>query len=156
MNIKELKDVALELMDALKAKGLGEVELEMDDVKIKIKSAPPAPVVPVAAAPVAAAAAPAAEPAAAQDEAAAAPAEELPAGTEVKSPLVGTFYSSPSPDAPPFVLVGQKVKEGDTLFIIEAMKTMNEVKSPCDGTVSRILAQPGDMVEYNQTVAIIE
>lgn len=151
MNIKELKDVALELMDALKAKGLGEVELEMDDVKIKIKSAPPAPVVPVAAAPVAAAAAPAA----AQDEAAAAPAEELPAGTEVKSPLVGTFYSSPSPDAPPFVLVGQKVKEGDTLFIIEAMKTMNEVKSPCDGTVSRILAQPGDMVEYNQTVAII-
>lgn len=155
MNIKELKDVALELMDALKAKGLGEVELEMDDVKIKIKSAPPAPVVPVAAAPVAAAAAPAAAPAAAQDEAAA-PAEELPAGTEVKSPLVGTFYSSPSPDAPPFVLVGQKVKEGDTLFIIEAMKTMNEVKSPCDGTVSRILAQPGDMVEYNQTVAIIE
>ena len=156
MNIKELKDVALELMDALKAKGLGEVELEMDDVKIKIKSAPPAPVVPVAAAPVAAAAAPAAAPAAAQDEAAAAPAEELPAGTEVKSPLVGTFYSCPSPDAPPFVLVGQKVKEGDTLFIIEAMKTMNEVKSPCDGTVSRILAQPGDMVEYNQTVAIIE
>ena len=155
MNIKELKDVALELMDALKAKGLGEVELEMDGVKIKIKSAPPAPVVPVAAAPVAAAAAPAAAPAAAQDEAAAAPAEELPAGTEVKSPLVGTFYSSPSPDAPPFVLVGQKVKEGDTLFIIEAMKTMNEVKSPCDGTVSRILAQPGDMVEYNQTVAII-
>ena len=155
MNIKELKDVALELMDALKAKGLGEVELEMDDVKIKIKSAPPAPVVPVAAAPVAAAAAPAAAPAAAQDEAAAAPAEELPAGTEVKSPLVGTFYSSPSPDAPPFVLVGQKVKEGDTLFIIEAMKTMNEVKSPGDGTVSRILAQPGDMVEYNQTFAII-
>ena len=156
MNIKELKDVALELMDALRASGLGEVELELDDAKIKIKSAPPAPVVPVAAAPVAAAAAPAAAPAAAQDEAAAAPAEELPAGTEVKSPLVGTFYSSPSPDAPPFVLVGQKVKEGDTLFIIEAMKTMNEVKSPCDGTVSRILAQPGDMVEYNQTVAIIE
>ena len=156
MDINELKDVALELMNALKAKNLGEVELEMDDVKIKIKSAPPAPVVPVAAAPVAAAAVPAAAPAAAQDEAAASPAEELPAGTEVKSPLVGTFYSSPAPDAPPFVLVGQKVKEGDTLFIIEAMKTMNEVKSPCDGTVSRILAQPGDMVEYNQTVAIIE
>ena len=156
MDINELKDVALELMNALKAKNLGDVELEMDDVKIKIKSAPPTPVVPVAAAPVAAAATPVAAPAAAQDEAAASPAEELPAGTEVKSPLVGTFYSSPAPDAPPFVLVGQKVKEGDTLFIIEAMKTMNEVKSPCDGTVSRILAQPGDMVEYNQTVAIIE
>ena len=155
MDIKELKDVAVELMDALKNRGLGEVELEMDDIKIKIKSAPPAPVVPVAAAPVAAA------PAAASDAAGeAAPAaeatEELPAGTPVKSPLVGTFYSSPAPDAPPFVLVGQKVKEGDTLFIIEAMKTMNEIKAPCDGTVVRILAQPGDMVEYNQTVVIIE
>ena len=155
MDIKELKDVAVELMDALKNRGLGEVELEMDDVKIKIKSAPPAPVVPVAAASVAAA--PAAAPAAAGEAAPAAEvAEELPAGTPVKSPLVGTFYSSPAPDAPPFVLVGQKVKEGDTLFIIEAMKTMNEIKAPCDGTVVHILAQPGDMVEYNQTVVIIE
>ena len=151
MDIKELKDVAVELMDALKNRGLGEVELEMDDVKIKIKSAPPAPVVPVAAAPVAAAPAAAGEAAPAAEA-----AEELPAGTPVKSPLVGTFYSSPAPDAPPFVLVGQKVKEGDTLFIIEAMKTMNEIKAPCDGTVVRILAQPGDMVEYNQTVVIIE
>ena len=157
MDIKELKDVAVELMDALKNRGLGEVELELDDVKIKIKSAPPAPVVPVAAAPAAAPVAAAAAPAA-QGEAApaAVAAEELPAGTPVKSPLVGTFYSSPAPDAPPFVLVGQKVKEGDTLFIIEAMKTMNEIKAPCDGTVVRILAQPGDMVEYNQTVVIIE
>lgn len=155
MDMKELKDVAVELMEALKVRGLGEVELEMDDVRIKIKSAPPAPVVPVAAAPVAAA--PAAAPAAAGETASAAEAaEELPAGTPVKSPLVGTFYSSPAPDAPPFVLVGQKVKEGDTLFIIEAMKTMNEIKAPCDGTVVRILAQPGDMVEYNQTVVIIE
>ena len=133
MDIKELKDVAIELMDALRTRGLGEVELELDDVKLKIKSAPPAPVAQVMAA----------------------PAAEAVQGTEVKSPLVGTFYSSPSPDAPPFVLVGQKVREGDTLFIIEAMKTMNEIKSPCDGTVVRILAQPGDMVEYNQTVAII-
>ncbi len=157
MDIKELKDVAVELMDALKNRGLGEVELELDDVKIKIKSAPPAPVVPVAAAPAAVPVAAAAAPVA-QGEAApaAAAAEELPAGTPVKSPLVGTFYSSPAPDAPPFVLVGQKVKEGDTLFIIEAMKTMNEIKAPCDGTVVRILAQPGDMVEYNQTVVIIE
>lgn len=155
MDIKELKDVAVELMDALKTRGLGEVEIEADDIKIKIKSAPPAPVVPVAAAPgAAAAAAPAA--AAPADDAPVASVEDLSAGTPVKSPLVGTFYSSPSPDAPPFVLVGQKVKEGDTLFIIEAMKTMNEIKAPCDGTVVRILAQPGDMVEFNQTVVIIE
>lgn len=156
MDIKELKDIAVELMDALKARGLGEVELEVDDIKIKIKSAPPAPVVPVAAAPAAVPAAAPAAAAAAMEDAPVASVEELPAGTPVKSPLVGTFYSSPAPDAPPFVLVGQKVKEGDTLFIIEAMKTMNEIKAPCDGTVVRILAQPGDMVEYNQTVVIIE
>lgn len=148
MDIKELKDIALELMDALAAKKLGEVELELDDAKIKIKAAEPAPV--IAAASVAAAA-PAAE------SADAAPAEEqLPAGTQVKSPLVGTFYSSPSPDEPPFVLVGQQVKEGDTLCIIEAMKIMNEIKAPCDGKVIRIMAQPGDMVEYNQVLCVIE
>ena len=142
MDIKELKDIALELMDALAAKKLGEVELELDDVKIKIKAAEPAPVI---------AAAPAAE------SADAAPAEEqLPAGTQVKSPLVGTFYSSPSPDEPPFVLVGQQVKEGDTLCIIEAMKIMNEIKAPCDGKIIRIMAQPGDMVEYNQVLCVIE
>lgn len=156
MDIKELKDIAVDLMDALKARGLGEVELEADDIKIKIKSAPPAPVAPVAAAPAAVPAAASATTAAAVEDAPVASVEELPAGTPVKSPLVGTFYSSPAPDAPPFVLVGQKVKEGDTLFIIEAMKTMNEIKAPCDGTVVRILAQPGDMVEYNQTVVIIE
>lgn len=148
MDIKELKDIALELMDALAAKKLGEVELELDNAKIKIKAAEPAPV--IAAASVAAAA-PAAE------SADAAPAEEqLPAGTQVKSPLVGTFYSSPSPDEPPFVLVGQQVKEGDTLCIIEAMKIMNEIKAPCDGKIIRIMAQPGDMVEYNQVLCVIE
>ena len=133
MDIKELKDIALELMDALAAKKLGEVELELDNAKIKIKAAEPAPVI-----------------------AAASAEEQLPAGTQVKSPLVGTFYSSPSPDEPPFVLVGQQVKEGDTLCIIEAMKIMNEIKAPCDGKVIRIMAQPGDMVEYNQVLCVIE
>ncbi|MFQ9126426.1 MAG: acetyl-CoA carboxylase biotin carboxyl carrier protein [Butyricicoccaceae bacterium] len=80
----------------------------------------------------------------------------VPAGTQVKSPLVGTFYSAPSPDEPPFVLVGQEVKEGDTLCIIEAMKVMNEIKAPCSGKVVRIMVQPGDMVEYNQLLCIIE
>lgn len=151
MDMKELKDIALELMDALAAKKLGEVELELDNAKIKIKAAEPAPVIAAASVAAAPAAAPAAE------SADAAPAEEqLPAGTQVKSPLVGTFYSSPSPDEPPFVLVGQQVKEGDTLCIIEAMKIMNEIKAPCDGKVIRIMAQPGDMVEYNQVLCVIE
>lgn len=155
MDMKELKDIALELMDALAAKKLGEVELELDDAKIKIKAAEPAPVIAAAPAVAATAAAPAAAPAAESTEAASAE-EQLPAGTQVKSPLVGTFYSSPSPDEPPFVLVGQQVKEGDTICIIEAMKIMNEIKSPCDGKVIRIMAQPGDMVEYNQVLCVIE
>ena len=156
MEINEIKDVALELMDALASKKLGEVAIELEGVKIKIKAAAPAPViaaVPSAAAAPAASAAPAA---AAAAETETAPADDLPAGTQVKSPLVGTFYSSPSPDEPPFVLVGQEVKEGDTLCIIEAMKVMNEIKAPCSGKVVRIMAQPGDMVEYNQVLCIIE
>lgn len=155
MEINEIKDVALELMDALASKKLGEVAIELEGVKIKIKAAAPAPV--IAAAPSAAAApAASAAPAAAAAETETAPADDLPAGTQVKSPLVGTFYSSPSPDEPPFVLVGQEVKEGDTLCIIEAMKVMNEIKAPCSGKVVRIMAQPGDMVEYNQVLCIIE
>ena len=156
MEINEIKDVALELMDALASKKLGEVAIELEGVKIKIKAAAPAPVIAAAPSAAAAAAASAAPAAAAAAETETAPADDLPAGTQVKSPLVGTFYSSPSPDEPPFVLVGQQVKEGDTLCIIEAMKIMNEIKAPCDGKVIRIMAQPGDMVEYNQVLCIIE
>ena len=156
MEINEIKDVALELMDALASKKLGEVAIELEGVKIKIKAAAPAPVIAAAPSAAAAAAASAAPAAAAAAETETAPADDLPAGTQVKSPLVGTFYSSPSPDEPPFVLVGQEVREGDTLCIIEAMKVMNEIKAPCSGKVVRIMAQPGDMVEYNQLLCIIE
>lgn len=156
MEINEIKNVALELMDALASKKLGEVAIELEGVKIKIKAAAPAPVIAAAPSAVAAPAASAAPAAAAAAETETAPADDLPAGTQVKSPLVGTFYSSPSPDEPPFVLVGQEVKEGDTLCIIEAMKVMNEIKAPCSGKVVRIMVQPGDMVEYNQLLCIIE
>lgn len=156
MEINEIKDVALELMDALASKKLGEVAIELEGVKIKIKAAAPAPIIAAAPSAAAAPAASAAPAAAAAAETETAPADDLPAGTQVKSPLVGTFYSSPSPDEPPFVLVGQEVKEGDTLCIIEAMKVMNEIKAPCSGKVVRIMVQPGDMVEYNQLLCIIE
>ena len=156
MEINEIKNVALELMDALASKKLGEVAIELEGVKIKIKAAAPAPVIAAAPSAAAAPAASAAPAAAAAAETETAPADDLPAGTQVKSPLVGTFYSSPSPDEPPFVLVGQEVREGDTLCIIEAMKVMNEIKAPCSGEVVRIMAQPGDMVEYNQVLCIIE
>ena len=156
MEINEIKDVALELMDALASKKLGEVAIELEGVKIKIKAAAPAPVIAAAPSAAAAPAASAAPAAAAAAETETVPADDLPAGTQVKSPLVGTFYSSPSPDEPPFVLVGQEVREGDTLCIIEAMKVMNEIKAPCSGKVVRIMAQPGDMVEYTQVLCIIE
>ena len=156
MEINKIKDVALELMDALASKKLGEVAIELEGVKIKIKAAAPAPVIAAAPSAAAAPAASAAPAAAAAAETETVPADDLPAGTQVKSPLVGTFYSSPSPDEPPFVLVGQEVREGDTLCIIEAMKVMNEIKAPCSGKVVRIMAQPGDMVEYNQVLCIIE
>ena len=155
MEINEIKDIALQLMDALASKKLGEVSIEAEGVKIRVKASAPAPV--IAAAP-AASPAPAAQSAApaASAESETAPVDDIPAGTQVKSPLVGTFYSAPSPDEPPFVLAGQEVKEGDTLCIIEAMKVMNEIKAPCSGKVVRIMVQPGDMVEYNQLLCIIE
>lgn len=83
------------------------------------------------------------------------PKEEI-SGTVVTAPLVGTFYAANSPDEPPLATVGQKVSKGDTLFIIEAMKTMNAIVSPCDGKISRILVQNGEMVEYKQAVIVIE
>lgn len=155
MELKEIKDIAIELMDAVKSKGLAELSIDAKDIKIKIKGNAPAPVV-VAAPAAAPAAAPVAQASSAPQAAEqSAPAEEEIAGTKVTAPLVGTFYSTPSPDEPPFIEVGQSVKKGDTLFIIEAMKTMNEIVSPCDGTVSRIMAQSGDMVEYDQTIVVI-
>ena len=72
--------------------------------------------------------------------------------TEVKAPLVGTFYRAPSPDENPFVMVGQPVKKGDVLGIIEAMKLMNEILAPEDGMVESIQAENGSMVEYNQVL----
>ena len=85
------------------------------------------------------------------------PAEQLAlTGTVVPAPLVGTFYTSDAPDRPPLVQPGDTVKAGDVLCIIEAMKIMNNIESPCDGTISRVLAANGDLVEYNQPLFVIE
>ena len=77
-------------------------------------------------------------------------------GNIVKSPIVGTFYAAPSPDKPPFVKVGDKVKKGDVIMIIESMKLMNEIQSDFDGVVDRILVSDGQAVEYDQPVMIIK
>ncbi|MGN0317414.1 MAG: acetyl-CoA carboxylase biotin carboxyl carrier protein [Lachnospira sp.] len=78
------------------------------------------------------------------------------AGTPIKAPLVGTFYKAPTPQDAPFVTVGQKVKKGDVIGIIEAMKLMNEVVAPCDGEVSEILAEDGKLVQFNQVLVVLK
>ena len=82
--------------------------------------------------------------------------EEAPKGREVKSPMVGTFYARSSPRAQPFVSVGSKVKKGDVICIIEAMKLMNEIEADCDGEISAILVENGEMVEFDQPMFVIK
>ncbi len=77
-------------------------------------------------------------------------------GTPVKSPIVGVFYSASSPESDPYVTVGKTVKKGDIVCIIEAMKVMNEIKAPCDGTVTSILVENEELVEYDQALMVIE
>ena len=153
MDAKELKSLSIDLMDAVRQRGLSAFSLKSGDFEIRIEAFE---IRIEAQASVAPAAVPAAAPAATAPDTAASPVEETFTGTPVEAPLVGIFYSAPSPEEPPFIEVGQTVKKGDTLFIIEAMKTMNEITAPCDGTVSRILAQNGDMVEYKQVLVVID
>uniref|UniRef100_UPI0004A47F9C acetyl-CoA carboxylase biotin carboxyl carrier protein n=1 Tax=Vibrio parahaemolyticus TaxID=670 RepID=UPI0004A47F9C len=88
--------------------------------------------------------------------AAEAPAAAVPAGHQVLSPMVGTFYRSPSPDAKSFVEVGQKVNAGDTLCIVEAMKMMNQIEADKSGVVTAILVEDGQPVEFDQPLVVIE
>jgi len=140
------------LADIVDSKGLGEITLADGEKMITIKSKKAASqvVMPAAAAPVSA---PAQAPA--QENAPEKKAEEV-SGNIVKSPIVGTFYASPSPDKPPFVKVGDSVKKGDVIMIIESMKLMNEVQSEFDGVVDKILVSNGEAVEYDQPVMIIK
>jgi acetyl-CoA carboxylase biotin carboxyl carrier protein len=150
-------DTALvrELAELLNETGLTEIEVEDDDRKIRVSRGSLAAAAPVyAAAPAPAAAAPA--PAAA----APAPAEAAaPAGPDmanaVKSPMVGTCYLAPEPGAANFIAVGKAVKEGDTLLIVEAMKVMNPITAPKSGTVSAILIENAQPVEFDQPLVVI-
>lgn len=148
MDLRKLKT----LIDLVAESGIAELEITEGEGKVRIvKFSQTTPVVaPVAEqpAPVVAAAAPAAAPAAA----AAAPA---PAGHVVKAPMVGTFYRAPNPGASPFVEVGQSVKEGDALCIIEAMKLLNEIEADKAGVIKEILVENGEPVEYGQPLFAI-
>lgn len=142
------------LADILTETGLSEIEVEHGELKIRVaKTLTAAPVQAVAAAPVAPAAPAAPAPAAAPAEPAA-PARAK--GDEVKSPMVGTVYLQPSPGADPFVKVGDTVQAGQTLFIVEAMKTMNPIPAPKGGKIVQILVDDAQPVEFGEPLAIIE
>ncbi|HJW40797.1 MAG TPA: acetyl-CoA carboxylase biotin carboxyl carrier protein [Rhizomicrobium sp.] len=135
-----------ELAELLKETGLTEIEIELNGARLRVSNQTAG--VAVATAPAVAAAAPTAP--------VAAPAK--PAGPNpgaVPSPMVGTVYLSPEPGAKPFVTVGQTVKEGDTLFVVEAMKTMNPIIAPRAGTVSEINVNDAQPVEFGQTLCIL-
>ena len=160
MNQKELK----ELIEFLKEKGIAEFELERGDVKVKVRWATPASAampdshyIPVAATPVTVMqAAPASVPPRAEATSTApppaAPAEDLHV---VRSPIVGTFYESPSPGAPPFVKSGDSVEVGQVLCIVEAMKLMNEIECDVAGEVIKKLVTNGQPIEYGQELFTI-
>lgn len=146
-----------QLAEILNETDLTEVEVERGELRIRV-----AREVTVNAAPVqyAAAPAPAAAPAAAVAAPAAMPSDPATivarAGEEVKSPMVGTAYLQPSPEAAPFVQPGDKVKKGQTLLIVEAMKTMNPIQAPRDGVVADILVGDGQPVEFGEPLVLLE
>lgn len=148
MNIKEIK----EMLQLMSEHDLSEFEVDKDGFKIKLKKNTAGKIsyetVPVMAAPSPIAIPQAATPAASQP-AASAPAQDANA-TVIKSPMVGTFYASPAPDQPAFVAPGKKIKEGDVLCIVEAMKLMNEIKAEISGEIIEVLVKNGQAIEFDQ------
>jgi acetyl-CoA carboxylase biotin carboxyl carrier protein len=150
MDLRKLK----KLIDLVQESGIAELEITEGEEKVKIvkgggvnvsQAAVPSPALP-------------AEPRVAAAPATPGPSAEPPAGQEghvLKAPMVGTFYRSASPDAKPFIEVGQAIKEGQTICIIEAMKLMNEIEADASGTVKAILVENGQPVEYGQPLFII-
>ena len=149
MDIRKVK----KLIELLEESGVAEIEIREGEESVRISRQGPA-MAPVNYAPQYAAPAPAAAPVAAPLAAAAAP-EEI-SGHVVKSPMVGAFYRASSPGAKPFVEIGDQVKVGDTLCIIEAMKLLNQIEADKAGTIKSVLVENGQPVEYNQPLFIIE
>ena len=151
MDLRKLKT----LIDLVSDSNVSELEITEAEGKVRIVKSMgvAAPVIMQQAAPVPVSASPVAAPVAAVD-APVAPAAST--GHTVKSPMVGTFYRSSSPGSAPFIQIGSVVKEGDTLCIIEAMKILNEIESDKSGTVTQILCENGQAVEYGQPLFIVE
>lgn len=147
-------DYIEKLAKVLADTGLTEISLEDGEQAITLrKDVVVAPVAPVVSAPVQAAPAAQAQASSAPAQAASEPAKK---GTSITSPMVGTFYKSPSPDADAFVSVGQSIKTGDVVCIVEAMKMMNEIKSEISGKVVEICVEDGQPVEFGQVLMYVE
>ena len=149
MDIRKIK----KLIELLEESGIAELEIKEGEESVRISRQMVAPA-PMMAAPVnTAIAAPAVE---AASELAAAPAVQEVTGHQIKSPMVGTYYSAASPTSGPFVTVGQEVNVGDTLCIIEAMKMMNQIEADKAGTVKAIMLENGQPVEFDQVLFVID
>lgn len=147
MDIRKIK----KLIELLEESGIAEIEIREGEESVRISRGQIAQAAPVqytlpAAAPASTAPSPAAQPA----------AENQARGTPIKSPMVGTFYRAASPTSKPFVDVGSSVKAGDTLCVIEAMKMFNQIEAETSGTITAILVENGQPVEYDQPLFIIE
>jgi len=148
------RDLIRELSELLDETGLSEIEIEQDGKRFRVArnltvaAAAPAPAPPVAPR--------GGEPLAQMSDAGPLPADASKHPGLVTSPMVGTAYGAPEPGAKPFVEVGSKVKVGDTLLIVEAMKTMNQIPAPRAGTVTQILFEDGQPVEFGEPLVIIE
>ncbi len=152
MDLRKLKT----LIDLVSESNISELEITEADGKVRIVKADVRPLAP-AAAPLVMQAAPAVATAAAATAAAASPpAAPADTGHIVKSPMVGTFYRASSPGAKPLAEVGQQVKEGESICIIEAMKIMNEIEADKSGTITKVLVENGQAVEFGQPLFVIE
>ena len=151
MDLRKIKT----LIDLLEQSGISELEVKEGEESVRIARHPTGGMAPMMYAPPPAlpAAAPAAAAAAAAPAVAAKPVSK---GHPVKSPMVGTFYRAPSPGAKPFVEVGQTVKQGQTLCIIEAMKMLNQIEADASGVITEILIENGQAVQFDQPLFMIE
>jgi len=145
------------LADILRETELSEIEIEQGDLKIRVaRQLTAAPAVSYVAAPAAAAPSPLSIPAPSPTSEAAAVAPAASLKDAIKSPMVGTVYMAPQPGAADFIKVGDKVKQGQTLLIIEAMKTMNPIPSPREGVVAQILVSDAQPVEFGEPLVVFE
>lgn len=150
MDIRKIK----KLIELLEESNVEELEIKEGEESVRISRGSTRPVV-QAYAPAPAAAAPAVAPVAAPAAVASAPAPVATTGHAVTSPMVGTFYRSPSPTSGPFIEVGQSIKAGDSICIIEAMKMMNQIEADKSGVIEAILVEDGEPVEFDQPLVII-